>query len=109
MLPTHAQDSSVQRVASLRRGVWKINLLAVRPSRLWRKTVLQAPIENTHEDLIGKRLANKRARLSLAQEAHNAVQVFGQETKHEVTNSGRESLRHACIPAERSDSQTTAR
>ena len=58
--------------------------------------------------MIGKCIANKRARLSLALEAQEAMQVFGQETKTQVTDSGREPLRHACIPAERSDSQTTA-
>ena len=80
-----------------------------REKRPLEDSLLQAQIESIHEDLIGKRIANKRARLSLAIESKQAMEVFGQETYDDFKKSGREALRLACLPAEKSDGQTTAR
>ena len=61
---------------------WKISRKRVgETKRELEDTVLQAHIESIHEDSIGERLANQRARLHLALEAQYAVQVFGLETK----------------------------
>ena len=69
--------------------------------------MLQVQIECLHEDLASKRITNRTARLALALEAKSAMEVFGTECIQDVTQAGRESLRIVCLPAEKSDSQTT--
>ena len=71
------------------------------------ESLVQAQLECLHEDLITKRLANRQARLSLALEAKRAMDTFGQDSTHDVTQAGREAIRIACLPAEKADSQIT--
>ena len=65
------------------------------------ESLLQAQIECLYEDVISKRIANRRARLALALEAEQATDTFGRGNSDEVIQVGRESLRQACLPPEK--------